>query len=360
MVLSYDKELVKENIELEDMYNILEFLEAEPQMYGNYIVAKTICHDGDTHKLYWYENTRLFKCYSGSCGSFDIFELVQKHQGIDDLNKAIYFVVNFFNLQGRVAESDDDYSSEDWKLFSRYNKIDDISPEEKGKVVLPEFDLSLFKHYPRPQFMNWEKEGIVKEVCDYMDIAYDPVNGGIIIPHKDENGRCVGVRYRTLVQEQEQYGKYRPMKAFGQMFNHPLAFNLYGLDKAKDNIKNMKTAIVVESEKAVLQYISYFGTSSNICVAVCGSSLSKYQFQLLLDQGVKEIVIAFDRDFEEIGSKDYYQVIDKLQKLYDKYSPFVNISFLFDKECNQLGYKDSPLDCGKEKFLYLFRNRVVL
>ena len=51
---------------------------------------------------------------------------------------------------------------------------------------------------------------------------------------------------------------------------------------------------------------------------------------------------------------------DKLQKIYDKYSPYTTISFLFDKENNQLGYKDSPLDCGKDKFLYLFRNRVIL
>lgn len=358
--MSYDKELVKENIELEDMYNILEFLEAEPQVYGNYIVAKTICHDGDTHKLYWYENTKLFKCYSGACGTFDIFELVQKCQGIDDLNKAIYFIVNFLNLQGKITESDDDYTTEDWKIFSRYNKLNDVSIDNNNHITLPEFNLSDFQHYPQPTILNWEREGISKEVCDFMDIRYDPINGSIIIPHKDENDRCVGIRSRTLVQEQEQYGKYRPLKAFGQMFNHPLAFNLYGLNKAKDNIKELKTAIVVESEKAVLQYISYFGTAANICVAVCGSSLSKYQFQLLLDMGVKEIVIAFDRDFEEIGSEDYYKVIDKLQKMYDKFSPFVNISFLFDKECNQLGYKDSPLDCGKEKFLYLFRNRVVL
>lgn len=358
--LSYDKELVKENLDLEDMFNILDFLEAEPQMYSNYIVAKTICHDGDTHKLYWYENTQLFKCYSGSCGTFDIFELVQKHQGIDDLNKAIYFVVNYFNLQGKIDESDDDYSSEDWKLFSKYSKIDDITPSTSELISLPEYDFSAFKYYPQPLIVNWEREGISKEVCDFMDIRYDPLGGNIIIPHRDENGRTVGIRCRTLVQEQEIYGKYRPMRAFGQMYNHPLAFNLYGLDKAKDNIRDMGVAIVVESEKAVLQYISYFGTAADICVAVCGSSLSKYQFQLLLEHGAKEIVIAFDRDFEEIGSDEYWQVEDKLMKIYNKYGVSANISFLFDKECNQLGYKDSPLDCGKEKFLYLFRNRVVL
>ena len=110
--MSYDKELVKEALELEDVYALLEYFGAEPQMYGNYIIAKTICHGGDTHKLYYYENTNLCKCYTGSCGSFDIFELIQKMQDVD-LNKAIYFVVNFFNLQSKLRESEDDFSIED-------------------------------------------------------------------------------------------------------------------------------------------------------------------------------------------------------------------------------------------------------
>ena len=110
--MSYDKETVKEVIELEDIYNLLEFLNAEPQMYSNYIVARTICHNGDTHKLYYYENTSLFKCYTGACGSFDVFELIQKVQEVD-LNTSIYFIVNFFNLQHKIDEADEESYSED-------------------------------------------------------------------------------------------------------------------------------------------------------------------------------------------------------------------------------------------------------
>ena len=112
MKLSYSKESVKEVLELEDIYNLLEYLDAEPQLYGNYIVARTICHNGDTHKLYYYENTALFKCYTGSCGSFDVFELIHKVQDVD-LNTAIYFIVNFFNLQHKIDEADEESYSED-------------------------------------------------------------------------------------------------------------------------------------------------------------------------------------------------------------------------------------------------------
>lgn len=355
--MSYAKEDVKEVLELEDIFNLLDYLEAEPQMYGNYIVARTICHNGDTHKLYYYENTALFKCYTGACGSFDVFELIQKIQEVD-LNSSIYFIVNFFNLQYKLSEADEESFSEDWKIFKSYDKITGIEISN-DKIELPQIK-NYIEYYPQPHILNWEKEGISYDVCKYMGVKYNPVNGSIIIPHYDAENRLVGIRQRTLVQEDEIYGKYRPAKFQNQLCNHPLAFNLYGLNIAKNNIRSLRTVIVVESEKSVLQYISYFGTKSDICVAVCGSSLSKYQFHLLLDLGIQELVIGFDKDFDEIGSEDYNKVVNKLQKIYDKYNSYINISFLFDRENNQLGYKDSPLDKGRDTFLYLFSNRIVI
>lgn len=356
--MSYSKEDVKDLLEMEDIFSLLEYFEAEPQMFGSYIASKTICHGGDSHKLYYYENTRLFKCYTGGCDTFDVFELVQKVNDIDDLNAAVYFVVNFFNLHHEIQESDEEFNTEDWKVFNRWNKVLNIKTSN-DTICLPEYEFDLIKHYPQPRVLNWEREGISKEICDYMDIKYNPLDGSILIPHYDMNERLVGVRSRTLVKEMEEFGKYRPSRIKGQLLNHPLAFNLYGLNKAKSNIEKMKLAIVVESEKAVLQYLSYFGTASNICVAVCGGSLSRHQLQLLLDLGVQEVVIGFDRDFEELGDEGYCKVVDRLQKIYDKYSNLVNISFLFDKE-KILSYKASPLDHGADAFLYLFRNRIIL
>ena len=356
--MSFNKDLVKECLELEDIYNLLDYLGAEPQMFSNYIVAKTICHHGDTHKLYFYDNTSLFKCYSGECGTFDVFELIQKIEEIEDLNKAVYFIVNFFNLQGKISEADEDFSLEDWNLFKRYNKLDDIEIESHKKVELPQVK-DLIKYYPSPILLDWVKEGINPDICDYMNIKYDPVNGAILIPHYDIDNRLVGIRQRTLVQEQEAWGKYRPARINGQLCNHPLAFNIYGLPQAKDNIKKLETAIIVESEKSVLQYMSYFGTKSNICVAVCGSSISKYQMQLLLDCGAKEVVVGFDKDFVDFNSDERISVTNKLEKIYWKFGNQVNISFLFDVY-NLLGEKCSPTDCGREAFEYLWRHRVVL
>lgn len=361
-VKMYSKEEVKELITLENVFTLLEYFNAEPEMYANYICALTICHGGDSKKLYYYENTQLFHCYSGNCETFDVFELVQKVQEDDDLNRSISFLVDFFNLHNDLSyfSLDGTQELEDYKVFSRYKKISEITPSENKKILLPEVDNNLLQYYPKPVILPWQQEGISKSVCDRMEICYDGRFGNILIPHRDENNRLIGIRQRTLIDENEQFGKYRPWKYNGTLYNHPLAFNLYGLNISKSNIQQMKTAIVFEGEKSVLKYASYFGFENNISVAVCGSSLSKYQFNLLYNLGITELVIAFDKDFTKIGTEDYNLVINKMYNIYQKYSAMIRISFLFDKKNNQLGYKSSPIDCGKENFLNLYKNRIVL
>ena len=162
-----------------------------------------------------------------------------------------------------------------------------------------------------------------------------------------------------MIKEQEDFGKYKPAILNGQMYNHPLGFNLFNLNNSKDNIKLMKKAIVTEGEKSCFLYASYFGEDNDISVACCGSSLINYQVDLLLSLGVSEIIVAFDRQFKEIGDKEYKNWTKKLKEIYNKYSSKVLISFIFDNQ-GLLGYKDSPLDKGKDIFLKLFKNRIYL
>ena len=358
--MTYSKENVKQNISDEDVFVLLDCLGGEPEECGEYIVSKTICHnvvDG-SRKLYYYYNTQLFTCFT-HCGTFDIIELVQKVKNLD-LNAAIYFLVSFFNLEWKISEADDiDYSVEDWKIFDRNQTLEEIAAEDKTyhAVHLDEYDDDIIQYYPQPVIYQWDKEHISKEVCDYMNIHYDPLNGCVIIPHYDEDNRCVGIRQRTLVQEQEEWGKYRPWRHGKDQYNHPLAFNLYGLPQAKKNIQNMKTAIIVESEKSVLQYISYFGLAGDICIAVCGSSLSKYQFETLQKIGAEELVIAFDKDYHDMNDEENFNnFIEKMRRIHNKYNSLCNLSFIVDT-LDLLDYKQSPLDKGRDVFLELFRNR---
>ena len=135
--------------------------------------------------------------------------------------------------------------------------------------------------------------------------------------------------------------------------------NLYNLNHSKDNIKLFGKAIVFESEKATLQYKSYFGVENDISVACCGSNLSAYQVDSLLELGVKEIIIAFDRQFQNVGDDEHRKLVANLKKIHSKYKNYADISFIFDRR-KITDYKSSPTDHGRDTFLQLFKTRIRL
>lgn len=372
MKYEYDKDFIKSDLTLSQIEELLIEFDAAPERHGETIVSRTVCHGGDTHKLYYYSNTTLFHCYTGCAEpSFDIFELVRKvmsreHPKVREdsnwtLPEAIDYVAKKF---GYSPKQDFDEETnldiiEDLKLFEKYDRIKDIDIKTQ-EVELKEYDSSILKNLPHPIITPWIKEGISQEVMNAAGICYDPKYQGIVIPHYDINNRLIGIRERTLIKEQaELYGKYLPAKLKQIRYTHPLSFNLYNLNHSKDNIKQMKKAFVFESEKSCLLYRSYFGEDNDLSVAVCGSSFIAYQAWLLMNQGVKEIIIALDKQYQTPGDDEFKKLVKNLKNIHKKYGRYVNISYCFDKD-NLLDYKDSPIDKSKEIFLDLYKNRINL
>lgn len=357
-------ENIKNNLSLNQIYDFLTTYGGNPVQKNGYIISQTICHGGTSHKLYYYDNTKLFRCYTECSDTFDIFELVlklKKQEGSEwVLPQAVSFIINFFGLSiqddGFEIEQDE---LEDWKILKKYEDKLDLKEKREKIVQLTYYDDSILKYLPRPRILPWEKEGISRESMKRCGICYDPVYQGIVIPHYNIDGKLIGIRERTLIKENEEFGKYRPAILNYKMYNHPLGFNLYNLNNSKDNIKNIKKVFVFEGEKSCLLYQSYFGIENDISVAVCGSNLINYQVQLLKSLGVEEIIISFDKQFQTIGDMEWKGWTKKLKDIHKKYGSEVQISYLFDKK-DRLGYKDSPIDRGPEIFLELFKERVVL
>jgi hypothetical protein len=375
----YDKDELKLNLSIEQVFDLVAELGGEPRMESGFFISKTICHNhaGEgSYKLYYYDNTKLFRCYTDCGTSFDIYELVRKIKNNSkdlksyynkegkvcyrewELFDAVEFVAIYYGYSPKTFDFQKTQEKlKDWEVLNNYEQIN--KDEQEQRVELRIFDNKILQYLPRPRIITWEQEGIKKEVMDHRGIAYDPKNQGIVIPHYDINNQLVGIRERTLIKEEENFGKYRPAILNGVMYNHPLGFNLYNLNNSKNNIKIIKKVIVYEGEKSSLLYASFFGEENDISVAVCGSSLITYQVKLLLSLGVEEIIIAFDKQFKEIGDKEWERWTKKLYDIHTKYGAYVQISYLFDKK-DLLDYKDSPVDKGKETFLKLFKNRIML
>ena len=275
-----------------------------------------------------------------------------------ELFDAVEFVAIYYGYSPKTFDFQKTQEKlKDWEVLNNYEQIN--KDEQEQRVELRIFDNKILQYLPRPRIITWEQEGIKKEVMDHRGIAYDPKNQGIVIPHYDINNQLVGIRERTLIKEEENFGKYRPAILNGVMYNHPLGFNLYNLNNSKDNIKIIKKVIVYEGEKSCLLYASYFGEENDISVACCGSSLITYQVKLLLSLGVKEIIVAFDKQFITIGDDEWKRWTKKLTDIHNKYGAYTQISFMFDR-WDLLQYKSSPIDEGKDTFMELFKRRIIL
>jgi hypothetical protein len=252
---SFDKDKVKEQLTLEQVFELLQEWGGDPQYTDYGILSSTICHNrlGGSRKLYYYDNSKLFQCYTG-CGSFDLFELTIKIFSLQydkeiNLDTAIRYIAAKFGIAGEYVEEDN--SSEDWHIFESYSRIREIETKDYH-VELKTYDIALLDRFNyQVKLTPWLEEEITQEVLDYAHIGFYPGADQITIPHFDANNRLVGLRGRALAQEEvEKWGKYRPLRLNKDLqFNHPLGMNLYGLNWAKDNIAIVGKAIIFEGER---------------------------------------------------------------------------------------------------------------
>ena len=358
-----NKDEIKEHLTPEQIFKILDNLGAEPEMKEDCIISRTICHNPShegSRKLYYFFNTRLFICFT-CCGTFDIFDLIIKIKKQVNENWSLYnamtYIVNYFSGFAEGLQNFSFTETEDWKIIERWENAN--ATITNSPIELEEVNGNFLKNLPQPRILDWEFEGINYDILKKHNVRYDGSMDCIVIPHYDENNRLIGIRERALSERDLEFGKYRPFKFNGKMYNHPLGYNLYNLNNSKKSIAVMRTAIIFESEKATMTYASLFGEDNDISVAVCGSAISTYQIKLLQELGVTEIIIGFDRQFQKIGDEEWEAWVKKLTSFNIKYGNYVQISYLFDTK-NLLDYKDSPIDKGRDVFLKLYNERIFL
>ena len=336
------------NLTEQDIIDLMKYFGVTNyKMTPEAIIFPTICHnidiDSASMKLYYYRDNHFFYCYTedGGMSVFKFVEQVYKTRGIDyDWYNDVFLLIT----KGNKNEG---FKTEKRELLGdRYGR----RKRERQLEIYPKGVLDVFeKIYPT----QWLEEGISKETMDKFDIKFSISQNKIIIPHYNENGELVGIRGRALnAWEIENIGKYMPVQIEQKWYKHPLSLNLYGLNETKENIKKNGYVCLFEGEKSVLLMDGF--KRPNCGVAVCGSSINKFQIDILMKTcAPKEFIICFDK--EEEGIEDKY--FNKLKKLGEKYSNYGDFSFIYDFH-NRLEMKDSPVDKGEEIFNQLLKERV--
>ena len=185
------------------------------------------------------------------------------------------------------------------------------------------------------------KDNICAFTQVYFDNRYDPFSERIVVTWKDINGNIVGFNKRANFDLPNGY-KFKYITEEGFVKNN----HLYGLYENKDIISKTQIVVVVESEKSVQQAFT-FGYRN--IVALGSSNFSEKQLLLLIELGVKNIVLAYDE-----GS-DYLKVKSVLDR-FEKYKSEIGFYFIKDYSKFKLGSKDSPTDNGKDFFIDILTN----
>lgn len=345
---------LRENLQDEHIIKLVTDLGAERfEDRGEYIIFPTICHNPRGNeasmKLYYYKNSHMFHCYTECAENFDIFDLIKR---VREINKEEF---DFYNTVTEIAELIE------FNIFRESTYSGYISNVElykdKPPISLKKYNPIVMDVFSNKLVPEWLEENITEKSRKKFNIRYYDYQNKVIIPHYNIDGDLIGIRGRALNQEEvELYGKYAPVRVENILYNHPLSFNLYGIYENRADIEKYKTAIIFEGEKSVCLFEEYY--NYNISVSSCGSSLNYHQIELLIKQlGVTEIILAYDKEFNDFTSKEAITYYDKLKKLCLKYNNYCTFYFIYDFN-NLLDLKDSPIDKGKEIFEKLLQNKV--
>ena len=314
-----------------------------------YNIYSTVCHNHDgsgSYKLYYYKSSKTFYCYT-HCQSLDIVGLVESALDLD-FKKAISYLAEFFNIQNTLAPVG----------FGNIPslRVVDEQVEEDIEVVLPVLDDNVLNTFMEFYCTEWLIEGISHETMSKYSIMYYLDQHKIIIPHHNSDGGLVGIRGRALLKEDLDRGqKYMPIYIGNKGYAHSLMHNLYGLNFTKQTIELSRKVIIFEGEKSVLLMDSFYG-EFNCSVAVCGSKVHKAHAKMLIELGVEEVIIAFDKQYKNLEEKNLWR--KKIYKSLKHLLPFCRVSIIWDDiENGLLEYKDAPTDKGKEVFERLLQAR---
>ena len=348
---------IKEKLSDEDVRKLL--LEMGAIFYyedDDMWITNTICHHGTKPKLYYHKDSKLFHCYT-ECGQMDIFDVVMGYKGYEqeEFQKAINWICIKLNIDNCEYGFGKQEQISDWEFIRKYKK--NSRKESETKSLVP-YDKNILNIFQKMYTKDWVIEGISIETMEKYNVLYSTWQQKIIIPHFDINNQLIGVRGRSLIDEDiELFGKYTPFKVGRRFYNHSLGQNLFGLNHNMKTIQRKRKIMLVEAEKSVFQTDTMFG-DDNFTVALCGSNLTDYQKSMLLMLGVREVIVALDKQYQTLDSDECKKWAKHIKdKIINKLSSYFLVSVIWDTS-DMLGYKDSPTDKGKDILLKLMENKI--
>lgn len=327
-----DRKHIRESLTVDNILHLMHLLGAtEFEDKGNYILFHSICHNINEEdagfNLSYYKESCRFYCFS-NCHSMDIFSLIKHRWELLNEDEDTHFENIAFWVMNHCDMDLDNYTPE---ISAAINPKD--YQNKTVEIILPEKSKYVLDTFSNNHAIEWLNDGISDEAMSKYGIKYSISRNAIIIPHYDVHDRLIGIRRRTLNDEELKNGKYKPIYIEGVSYSHPLGYNLYGLNMIKEEVKIQKRIIIAEGEKGSLQGYTMWG-NRNIVASACGNKINRWQIHLIMKYcNPTEIIIAFDKGID----------LEYIHKMCEKYSAYCDFSYISDP-FNKLKDKQSPMD----------------
>lgn len=333
--------------------------ETSIRYYNNQLIMPTTCHNeilgNAKHKLYYYEDTKKFHCYTG-CGSMSPFDFIVQAYRARGIKQSL---ANSAIILERIIQA----RLKDGFAIINSPSIKPMEIEKDWHSALTEYNPAIMDCFSRNKkyLKIWEKEGIDFATMDKFGIKFDMIRNRMVMPIYSDKGTFIGAKVRNFNQDDIENGrKYMPLIHNNEIYSYDKGKILYGLNFNKRAIRSAKRAIIFESEKSTLLYESMF--IGNRAVSIGGSNVSLYQIELLKQTKVETIVLALDNDFSLLpgpnGEHDKYFGLYKMLREASKLeTKGFKIEIIYDWEQSYLENKDAPIDKGREVWNKLYRTR---
>ena len=88
-----------------------------------------------------------------------------------------------------------------------------------------------------------------------------------------------------------------------------------------------------------------------------GWNFNKVRRDMLLNIGVKTVIIALDKQYQSQDDKEFNIYVNQVKKIARLFSPYCTVYVIYDRH-GLLVYKDSPSDKGSKIWWGLWEDKV--
>lgn len=214
---------------------------------------------------------------------------------------------------------------------------------------------NIVNQYVMNPWYDWIKEGISWQTQKEFEVGYDLWTDRVVTMVRNKDGRLIGVKGRYVGDNQDilDHKKYLYLQRMNK------SVELFNLHRALPYILKHKKVLVWEGYKSVMKCHD-MGLYN--AVSIEGDDISPVQASLLKELGIDiEIILCFDKDKMNLVDAESGEVCEYPPEIMTQAEQISNrkVFALIDK-WDILQEKDSPIDCGRERFEGLYKNKVKL